>query len=188
RDRAPDRRSARGAPHRRLWPLRRVARAAQLGEGRDRQSRRAQLPRRPALARRKRRLGRVPVAARAQGIGRGAAPGARPPAQPRLTPSGREMAQPRLADYAMLLFLGLVWGSSFLFIGVSIKSIPPLTLAALRCLIGALVLLAAARAMGHAIPRDPRAWLSYLAMGLTNSALPFMLITLGQTRIDSGLA
>jgi drug/metabolite transporter (DMT)-like permease len=84
--------------------------------------------------------------------------------------------------------LGLVWGSSFLFIGVSIKSIPPLTLAALRCLIGALVLLAAARAMGHAIPRDPRAWLSYLAMGLTNSALPFMLITLGQTRIDSGLA
>ena len=98
------------------------------------------------------------------------------------------MAQPRLADYAMLLFLGLVWGSSFLFIGVSIKSIPPLTLAALRCLIGALVLLAAARAMGHAIPRDPRAWLSYLAMGLTNSALPFMLITLGQTRIDSGLA
>ena len=98
------------------------------------------------------------------------------------------MAQPRLADYAMLLFLGLVWGSSFLFIGVAIKSIPPLTLAALRCLIGALVLLAAARAMGHAIPRDPRAWLSYLAMGLTNSALPFMLITLGQTRIDSGLA
>jgi len=98
------------------------------------------------------------------------------------------MAQPRLADYAMMLFLGLVWGSSFLFIGVSIKSIPPLTLAALRCLIGALVLLAAARAMGHAIPRDPRAWLSYLAMGLTNSALPFMLITLGQTRIDSGLA
>ncbi len=98
------------------------------------------------------------------------------------------MHQPRLADYAMLLFLGLVWGSSFLFIGVAVKSVPPLTLAALRCLIGALVLLAAARAMGHAIPRDPRAWLSYLAMGLTNSAIPFMLITLGQTRIESGLA
>lgn len=88
----------------------------------------------------------------------------------------------------MLLFLGLVWGSSFLFIGVAVKSVPPLTLAALRCLIGALVLLAAARAMGHAIPRAPRAWLSYLAMGLTNSAIPFMLITLGQTRIESGLA
>ncbi|HEY7610675.1 MAG TPA: EamA family transporter [Alphaproteobacteria bacterium] len=98
------------------------------------------------------------------------------------------MAQPRLADYAMLFFLGLVWGSSFLFIGVAVKSIPPLTLAALRCLIGALVLLAAARVMGHAIPRDPRAWLSYLAMGLTNSAIPFILITLGQTRIESGLA
>lgn len=98
------------------------------------------------------------------------------------------MHQPRLADYGMLLFLGLVWGSSFLFIGVAVKSIPPLTLAALRCLIGALVLLAAARAMGHPIPREPRAWLSYLAMGLTNSAIPFILITLGQTRIESGLA
>ena len=98
------------------------------------------------------------------------------------------MHQPRLADYGMLLFLGLVWGSSFLFIGVAVKSIPPLTLAALRCLIGALVLLAAARAMGHAIPREPRAWLSYLAMGLTNSALPFFLIAFGQKSIDVGLA
>lgn len=98
------------------------------------------------------------------------------------------MTQPRLADYAMLLFLGLVWGSSFLFTGVAVKSMPPLTLAALRCLIGALVLLAAVRAMGHAIPRDPRAWLAYLVMGLTNSAIPFALITLGQARIESGLA
>jgi drug/metabolite transporter (DMT)-like permease len=98
------------------------------------------------------------------------------------------MAQPRLADYAMLLFLGVVWGSSFLFIGVALRGMPPLTLAALRCAIGALVLLAAVRVMGHAIPSHPRAWLSYLAMGLTNSAVPFILITLGQQRIDSSLA
>jgi drug/metabolite transporter (DMT)-like permease len=98
------------------------------------------------------------------------------------------MHQPRLADYGMLLFLGLVWGSGFLFIGVAVKTIPPITLAALRCLIGAMVLLAAARAMGHAIPWQPRAWLSYLAMGLTNSAIPFILIAAGQTRIDVGLA
>ncbi len=98
------------------------------------------------------------------------------------------MTHPRLADYAMLLFLGLVWGSSFLFVGVSVRSVPPLSIAALRCFIGALVLLAAARAMGHAIPRDPRAWLSYLIVGLTNSAIPFALLSLGQTRIESGLA
>lgn len=98
------------------------------------------------------------------------------------------MSQPRLADYAMLLFLGVVWGSSFLFIGVALKELPPLTLAALRCAIGALVLLASARLMGHAIPRDPRAWLAFLAMGLTNSAVPFMLISMGQTRIESSLA
>jgi len=98
------------------------------------------------------------------------------------------MAQPRLADYAMLLFLGVIWGSSFLFIGLALEGLPPITLAASRCLIGAVVLLAAVRVMGHAIPRDPRAWLSYLAMGLTNSALPFILISMGQTRIESSLA
>ncbi len=38
------------------------------------------------------------------------------------------MHQPRLADYGMLLFLSLVWGSGFLFIGVAVKSIPPVTL------------------------------------------------------------
>ena len=68
------------------------------------------------------------------------------------------MHQPRLADYGMLLFLGLIWGTSFMFIGVAVKSIPPLTLSALRCLIAAFVLLGAVRLMGHAIPREPRAW------------------------------
>jgi drug/metabolite transporter (DMT)-like permease len=98
------------------------------------------------------------------------------------------MSRSRLADYAMLIFLGVVWGASFVFIGVAVKTVPPLTLTALRCVIGALVLLAAARAMGHAIERTPRAWLSYAAMGLTNSAVPFLLISAGQLRVDSSLA
>jgi hypothetical protein len=38
------------------------------------------------------------------------------------------MHQPRLADDGTLLFLGLVWGSGFLFIGVAVKTIPPVTL------------------------------------------------------------
>ena len=98
------------------------------------------------------------------------------------------MAQPRLADYAMLLFLGISWGSAFMFIGVAVKSVPPTTLTAVRCVIASIALLAVARAMGHAIPRDRRNWLLYLALGLTNSGIPFILISLGQTRIDSSLA
>ncbi|MCW5771372.1 MAG: EamA family transporter [Rhodospirillaceae bacterium] len=98
------------------------------------------------------------------------------------------MAQPRLADYAMLLFLGTAWGSSFLFIGLAVHTMPPLTIAALRCLVAALTLLAVAKALGNAMPRAPRVWVIYALMGLTNSALPFMLISMGQTRIDSSLA
>ncbi len=98
------------------------------------------------------------------------------------------MHEPRLADYAMLLFLGLVWGASFLFIGVAVKGVPPLTLTAVRCVIASLALLLVARAMGYAVPREVRAWLIFLALGLTNSGIPFVLIALGQTRIDSSLA
>jgi drug/metabolite transporter (DMT)-like permease len=81
-----------------------------------------------------------------------------------------------------------MWGASFLFIDVALASLPPITVAAVRCLIAAVTLLAAARMMGHTLPRAPRVWLSFLAMGLTNSAIPFILISAGQTRIDSSLA
>jgi drug/metabolite transporter (DMT)-like permease len=95
---------------------------------------------------------------------------------------------PGAAEFAMLAFLGTAWGSSFLFTGVAVKAIPPLTLAALRIVIGMTVLLLAARLAGHRLPTDARAWRNFLLMGLTNSAIPFMLLTGGQARIDSGLA
>lgn len=96
--------------------------------------------------------------------------------------------QPGAADFAMLAFLGLAWGSSFLFTGLAVKALPPLTLAALRIAIGMTVLLAALRLAGHRLPGDARSWRNFLLMGLTNSALPFMLLAGGQARIDSGLA
>jgi len=98
------------------------------------------------------------------------------------------MNHPRLADYAMLVFLGVVWGASFPFIGIAVKSIPPATLTAVRCVLASVALLVVARALGHAIPTSRRAWILFLLLGLTNSGIPFVLIALGQTRIDSSLA
>ncbi|MDJ0950024.1 MAG: EamA family transporter [Alphaproteobacteria bacterium] len=88
----------------------------------------------------------------------------------------------------MLFFLGSAWGSSFMFIKIGIGSIPPVTLAAARVLIGAALLAAIARAQGRHFPPIGRVWLLFLLIGLTGNALPFALIGVGETLIDSALA
>lgn len=89
---------------------------------------------------------------------------------------------------ALLVFLGLVWGSAFLFTNLAVATIPPITLTAGRTWIGAAMMVAVAAALRHSLPRGRRVWFMLLAMGLTGSVLPLSLISWGQERIDSGLA
>lgn len=91
-------------------------------------------------------------------------------------------------EWLLLLLLGLIWGSSFLFIGLSVPYVPPLTLAALRLVIAAAVLWLVLFAMANA-PRVPLAsWRPFAAMGLLNNVLPFALIIWSQLHIAAGLA
>jgi drug/metabolite transporter (DMT)-like permease len=91
-------------------------------------------------------------------------------------------------EWAMLLTLALLWGGSFFFIGVAVRELPPLTLVLLRLSIAALVLHAVVRATGIPLPRIGPGLAPYFALGLVMCALPFSLISWGQTRIASGLA
>jgi drug/metabolite transporter (DMT)-like permease len=95
--------------------------------------------------------------------------------------------QPNRQDYGLLLALGAVWGSSFLLIKLAIDTIPPITVAAARIGIGAIVLALIVAARRRAWPRGRREWLLLFAMGLVGNAVPFSLINWGETRIDSGL-
>lgn len=99
------------------------------------------------------------------------------------TPAGRNTS-----DYALLLFLGVAWGSAFLFTKLAIDTIPPITLTAGRAWIGALMMIAVALVLRHSLPRGGRIWFMLLAMGITGSALPLSLIAWGQVSISSGLA
>ena len=47
-------------------------------------------------------------------------------------------------DYGLLLLLGMIWGGSFLFIKMAVADIPPMTVAAIRIVIGGAVLAAVA--------------------------------------------
>ncbi len=91
-------------------------------------------------------------------------------------------------DWCLLLALSVLWGGSFLFVGIAVRDLPPFTIVLLRVAIAALALNLALRAAGIALPRDGASWRAFLGMGLLNNAIPFSLIVWGQTHIASGLA
>ncbi len=102
-----------------------------------------------------------------------------------MSPPQRPMT-PR--EWGLLLFLSFLWGGSFFFVGVAVKTLPPLTIVAARVSIATLILWATAGVTGakpRAIFREAPA---LALLGLLNNAIPFVLIVSGQTRIASGLA
>src|SRR5882757_9692489 len=91
----------------------------------------------------------------------------------------------------MLVLLALVWGSSFMFIKVAVRDLDPATLVLGRLGVAALTLgLVVPLALGWKLTRSElRAHWPWLAVvGLLNTAVPFWLLSWGETRIDSGLA
>ena len=97
----------------------------------------------------------------------------------------------RHRNLAMLIGLALIWGASFLFIKVAVRELTPATL-----IVGRLGL--AAITLGLLVPfvvgsgetvRQLRAnWVWLVVVALVNTAIPFWLLSWGETRIDSGLA
>src|SRR5215210_9060843 len=91
----------------------------------------------------------------------------------------------------MLLALAALWGASFMFIKVAVRELTPATLIVGRLGLAALtlaLLVPFVVGTGESL-RQLRAnagWLVVVA--LVNTAIPFWLLSWGETRIDSGLA
>lgn len=88
----------------------------------------------------------------------------------------------------MLIAMSVLWGGSFFFNAVAVRELPTPTIVALRVGVAALALWAWLLAMGQTVPRDPRLWRAFIAMGLLNNIIPFGLTVWGQGSIPSGLA
>jgi drug/metabolite transporter (DMT)-like permease len=91
-------------------------------------------------------------------------------------------------EWGLLLFLSLLWGGSFFFVGVAVKALPPFTIVASRVGIAAVLLWSTARLTGLSPRAVVRHAPSLALLGLLNNAAPFVLIVWGQTRLASGLA
>ena len=91
----------------------------------------------------------------------------------------------------LLFALALIWGSSFMFIKVADRSLAPSTLIMGRLGLAALALaLLVPRVVGRreTLAALRAAWRPLVAVGLVNTAVPFWLLSWGETKIDSGLA
>jgi len=88
----------------------------------------------------------------------------------------------------LLIALASIWSSSFSVIKVGVETLPPITLAALRITLAAVLLYAYVRWQSGTIPTSKKFWALAFVVGLFGNGLPFSLIGWGEQTIDSGLA
>jgi drug/metabolite transporter (DMT)-like permease len=91
-------------------------------------------------------------------------------------------------DWLIFLGLGLMWGSSYLFIKLAVNEFGTFTLVGLRLTVGSILLWTVVRLAGQALPRERRIYGHLLVMAIINITIPFLLITWAERSVDSSLA
>ena len=91
-------------------------------------------------------------------------------------------------DLVLLGILSILWGGSFFFVGVAVNELPACTIVFGRVAIAAPLILSVLAFLRMRLPADARLWFSFFVMSLLNNVAPFLLITLGQKQMPSGLA
>jgi len=98
----------------------------------------------------------------------------------------------RPKQLAMFLGLSAVWGASFLFIKLAVRSpaapynFPPMTMVCVRLAVAGLLIYGLLKVRGSAFPWQR--WFDLAVLGLINAALPYFLFAWGEQYIDSNLA
>lgn len=91
-------------------------------------------------------------------------------------------------EWFWIVFLGAVWGGSFIFNAILIRELGPLWVTALRVSIGAAGCWAFLFVRRKNVPREPVLWLKLGMLGLLSYAIPFALFPLAQANLASGVA
>jgi drug/metabolite transporter (DMT)-like permease len=90
--------------------------------------------------------------------------------------------------WGTFLALGLIWGTSFLWIKLALEEIQPFMVVFLRLAFGLIGLLVVMWRRRERLPREAHIWRAFGVMGLLNVALPWVLITWAETHVTSSLA
>ena len=98
------------------------------------------------------------------------------------------MREAKSLDILLLIFLAAIWGSSFFNIKIASYSYGPITLALVRVIFASIPLIILCKFKKIKIEAFSKNWKIYAAIGLINIAIPFTLIALGTSKINSYLA
>ena len=85
-----------------------------------------------------------------------------------------------LRDWGLVLGLSVIWGGTFFFVAVAVKSLPPLTLVFFRVALASGVLALLVPAVGLRLPGDRKTWSAFFGIALLNNVIPFSLIFWGR--------
>ena len=91
-------------------------------------------------------------------------------------------------DLTLLIFLGVIWGSSFFNIKIATYSYEPFTLALIRVFFASIPLVILCRYKKIKIEAFCKNWKWFALIGLCNISIPFVLIAIGTAKINSYLA
>ncbi len=93
---------------------------------------------------------------------------------------------PGKGDYTILMFLSLIWGSSFILIKLGLDFFTPMQVGALRIFIAAIAFIPITIYKRKQI--DWKLWPYFILIGLTGSGIPSFLFPLAQQELSSSIA
>ena len=91
-------------------------------------------------------------------------------------------------DLSLLILLAVIWGSAFFNIKIATYSYEPFTLALVRVIFASIPLLFLCKLKEIKIEAFNKNWKLYALIGLCNISIPFVLIAIGTSMINSYLA
>ncbi|NBQ32790.1 MAG: DMT family transporter [Proteobacteria bacterium] len=92
-----------------------------------------------------------------------------------------------LLEFGVLLFLGALWSTAFLFLRLGTPEFGPAALVGVRITVASVIVVGYVWGTGQTLP-DCRDWRKWLLVGVVNTALPFFLFSFSELRITSSLA
>jgi drug/metabolite transporter (DMT)-like permease len=98
------------------------------------------------------------------------------------------MKEAKSIDILLLLLLGVIWGSSFFNIKIASYSYDPFTLALVRVIFASIPLIILCSIKKIKIKAFSKNWKIYALIGACNIVIPFSLIAIGTSQVDSYLA
>ena len=98
------------------------------------------------------------------------------------------MREANTYDLSLLILLAFIWGSSFFNIKIASYSYDPITLALVRVIFASIPLLLLCKFKKIKLKAFGKFWKWYAIIGLSNIAIPFVLIAIGTANINSYLA